>query len=195
MKKIIFASLLSILSVYAFGQEQGKIRGNVGLGAAIPSGGAGFLFNLEGNYNVADNISVGVRVGWAVMAKNIESDAGGNATKADVGANASYLATGDYFFTTGSSFTPFLGAGLGYYNLANVSIEDGDNVDKNGIDASGKFGFLVRGGFEVGKFRLTAEYDIVSKTDIENVEGEVVGDVPNSYFGISLGVFFGGGRW
>jgi len=104
MRKIIFASLLSILTIYAFGQEEGKFRGNAGLGVAIPSGGAGFLFNMEGNYNITDNFNAGVRIGWAIMAKNIETDEDGFATEADVGANASYLATAEYFFPNRKCF-------------------------------------------------------------------------------------------
>jgi len=54
---------------------------------------------------------------------------------------------------------------------------------------------MLRGGFEAGKFRFTAEYNIIGKTELEDLEGDVIADIPNSYLGISVGMFFGGGRW
>ncbi len=41
----------------------------------------------------------------------------------DVNASASYLATGDYYFTT-NKFRPFAGVGAGLYSLASANLDD-----------------------------------------------------------------------
>ncbi len=191
MKKFSLLAVMMVIAAFSFGQEQGLFRGNAGGGVAIPSGGAGVMFNMEGNYNILDNMNVGIRYGTAFMVKNITSDEFEEDIEADMGGNSSILATTDYFFTTSSSFTPFVGGGLGYYMLSNISVSDFDSDEDVSVD--GKFGFMLRGGFEVGKFRLSMEYDIVPKTEVDDDFADY--EIKNSYFGITAGMFFGGGRW
>lgn len=54
---------------------------------------------------------------------------------------------------------------------------------------------MVRAGFEVGKFRMGAEYNVVPASDYNIVAGNKLGSVRNSYLGISIGFFIGGGYW
>lgn len=116
----------------------------------------------------------------------------------DIATNRNYLGTFDYYFNNGnSSVAPYLGAGLGIYSLAavgfNVSadIEDPFNIeDSFTIVAKSEFGGMIRGGIELGKFRLGVEYNIIPKTDL----GDGI-SAKNSYFGASLGFYIGGGRW
>jgi hypothetical protein len=49
---------------------------------------------------------------------------------------------------------------------------------------------LIRGGIELGKFRLALEYNLIPKSDLEIGES-----IDNSYFGASIGFFVGGGKW
>lgn len=197
MRKIILSALFLVAVVTMNAQEEGKFRVGLNFGAAIPSGGVGFMMDVEPKYNLTDNMNVGLRFGLAAIAKNVETTAdGGDFESADVSANTSYLGTFDYYFPLGGSFTPFVGAGMGIFNIASVSINDGDNEeDFGGVDASAKFGGMIRGGFELGKFRMSAEYDLIPKSVIEDVQGNELGDVKNGYFGITLGFFVGGGRW
>ena len=58
------------------------------------------------------------------------------------------------------------------------------------LELDGKFGGLIRAGFELGKLRLAASYNLIGKSDL----GEGV-EVKNSYLGISLGFYLGGGKW
>lgn len=190
MKKIIFTIIALVsMSQLSHAQEQGKFRVGMDLGYAMPDGGGGILIALEPKYNIADNMNIGLRFESAAMAKNV------GLTEAELTASMSYSGTFDYYFNSGSSsFAPFIGAGVGYSSLGNLGAKFGDPEDE--IDGSielevdGKFGGLVRAGFEAGKFRLAATYNLIGKTEL--AEGA---DVKNSYFGISLGFYVGGGKW
>lgn len=189
MKKALYVIIaLMSMSQLTFGQEQGKFRAGLDFGYAMPDGGGGVLMSLEPKYNVADNMNIGFRIESAAMAKNISAD--GVSLEATLAASISYSGTFDYYFNSGSSsFAPFMGAGLGYNALANVGldIEGFDSSDE--VEVDGKFGGLIRAGFEAGKFRISATYNLVGKTEVEDSE------IKNSYFGISLGFYVGGGKW
>ena len=182
MKKLItFAFALCIFQLVHAQEESDRIfkkfKVDVSLGYAVPqeSGGsgtsAGALFAVEPKYAVMDELSVGLRIEAAVMA-NIDADGENGTAK----ANASYLATGDYYFSN-NKFRPFLGAGPGIYTYAKVSTED-ENIDN--IPVNSKFGFMARGGFEYGHLRLGVEYNFVADKA--------------GYLGIKLGAVIGGGR-
>jgi outer membrane protein X len=181
MKKIItFAFALCIFQL-AHAQEGDRIfkkfKVDVSLGYAVPqeSGGsgtnAGALFAIEPKYAVMDELSLGLRIEAAVMA-HIDADG----EKGDAKANASYLATGDYYFSN-NKFRPFLGAGAGIFTYAKVSSED---EDIDAIPVNSKFGFMARGGFEYGHLRIGVEYNFVSQKA--------------GYLGLKIGAVIGGGR-
>jgi hypothetical protein len=56
-------------------------------------------------------------------------------------------------------------------------------------------GGLLRGGFEWGKFRMGLEYNLVPKSTLQDTSGNNRGTISNSYLGIHLGFFVGGGKW
>ena len=184
MKKL-FSFVLALLVfqlVNAQDSETGdrifkKFKVDVSLGYAMPqeSGGsgtkAGALFAIEPKYAVMDELSVGLRMEGAVMA-NIDMDG----EKGNAKVNASYLATGDYYFSN-NKFRPFGGAGTGIFTYASISSED-ENIEN--IPINSKFGFMVRGGFEYGHLRLGVEYNIVADKA--------------GYLGIKIGAVIGGGR-
>ena len=80
-----------------------------------------------------------------------------------------------------------MGAGVGYSTLANIGF---DELGPDEVEVDGKFGGLIRAGFEWGKFRVATSYNLIGKSDL----GDGV-EVKNSYFGISLGFYIGGGKW
>ena len=82
-----------------------------------------------------------------------------------------------------------MGAGVGYSSLANIGFDE-LGPDSEELELDGKFGGLIRAGFELGKLRLAASYNLIGKSDL----GEGV-EVKNSYLGISLGFYLGGGKW
>jgi outer membrane protein X len=195
MKKII----LTVAAVFAFGmanaQKEGGFRVGLDLGYTVPSnGGGGVLLSIEPKYNIKDNMNIGLRIGSAAMVRDINTD--NNNTTAKISANGSYVGTYDYYFNgSGSTFVPYIGGGAGYYTIANVEFDDNNGGTPDNLDASGKFGGLVRGGFEWGKFRMGLEYNLVPKSNLQDLNGANVGKVSNSYLGIHLGFYVGGGKW
>ena len=195
MKKIIltFAAVCAFASSYA--QKEGSFRVGLDLGYTIPSnGGGGILLSLEPKYNIKDNMNVGLRIGSAAMIRDIENN--GQSSTAKISANGSYVGTYDYYFNgSGKSFVPYVGAGAGYYTIANVEFDTDANNDEIGLDANGKMGGLFRAGFEWGKFRMGLEYNLVPKSTLQDINGDNVGTISNSYLGIHLGFYVGGGKW
>lgn len=201
MKRLILSIVILLVAVTTtFAQEQGKIRVSLDLGYAIPSdGGGGLAIYLEPKYNLKDNMSVGIRLGFATLIKNVKSTASSDVFEGEIGANFSYLATFDYHFNgSESSFVPYVGGGLGYVSVANIelqSVNSSDTVDTRKFEAGGKFGGMIRAGFEWAKFRMGVDLNIIPKSDFENLNGDIIGSAKNSYIGISLGFFVGGGKW
>lgn len=195
MKKIILTAIAAFALTNIYAQEEGKFRVGLDLGYTIPSnGGGGVLFSIEPKYNIKDNMNVGLRIGAAAMIRDIETE--GETTSAKVSANGSYVGTYDYYFNnSGGSFVPYIGGGVGYYSIANVEFDDVDSSSDTALDASGKMGGLIRGGFEWGKFRMGLEYNFVPKSELQNISGEKISNISNTYLGVHLGFYLGGGKW
>ena len=193
MKRIFYVVIALIaINQWTHAQEQNKFRVGLDLGYAIPDGGGGVLVALEPKYNIADNMNVGLRIESAAMAKNVTAVIDVAEIEASLSANTSYFGTFDYYFNSGSSsFAPFVEGGIGYSALANLTFDN--QVTDDEFEVDGKFGGLIRAGFELGKFRLAANYNLIGKSEIG--EGIDAVEVKNSYFGISLGFFVGGGKW
>lgn len=198
MKRIIVMTLITLAVANGYSQEQGKFRVGLDVGFVPADGGAGVMLSIEPKYNIADNMNVGLRIGIAGIARDVQDDV--NNPSAKIAANNSFVGTYDYYFHksgSGSSFVPYVGAGIGYYSLVNVKIDNTDNSLPDGFSpaVSGKMGCLMRAGFEWGKFRMGLEYNIVPDSDLENLNGVIIGPVKNAYLGIHLGFFLGGGKW
>lgn len=133
----------------------------------------------------------------AVYASSLEfNNMATQSTETEIGANASYVATYDYYIHNGvSSLAPFLGCGMGYYQVANVEDDGGNFESASDIATDGKFGGMLRAGFDWGKFRLAAEYNPIGSSDLRNTNNDIIGTAKNGYIGLSLGAFFGGGKW
>lgn len=181
----ILTALFFLFTLTTQAQEGGgdrifkKFKVDVSLGYAIPqkiegSGkSGGVLFAIEPKYAVMDELSVGLRIEGAAMAKvDMEGETG------NVKVNASYLATGDYYFSN-NKFRPFGGVGAGMFTSAsaNTDMED-DELDN--LPVNSNFGFMVRGGFEYGHLRVGVEYNIVADKA--------------GYLGLKIGAVIGGGR-
>ncbi len=161
---------------------------DIGTGYASPSGKgskAGFVFAVEPKYAINDNISLGLRMEAAVMARGF-ADVEGQTGSVEVKGSGSYLATGDYYFNT-NKFRPFAGVGLGIYRVAGAAVnvtEEEPMPEEVEVESETRFGGAPRVGFEYGHFRTAIEYNIAGKT----------GKINNNYLGIKLGFFIGGGR-
>jgi len=193
MKKIILTTIAILAFANVHSQVKGNFRVGLDLGYTVPSdGGGGILLSIEPKYNIKDNMNVGIRIGSAAMIRNININAGG-LQSGKISANGSYVGTYDYYFNKSrSSFAPYIGGGAGYYSVASVGLVNNQTVV---LDASGKIGGLVRGGFELAKFRMGLEYNLVPKSTLKNDSGNEIGTISNGYLGIHLGFYVGGGKW
>jgi len=194
MKKIIL--LLAVLAFSnGYSQEAGKFRVGLDFGYVPASGGGGGLISLEPKFNIKDNMNVGLRLGGAAVVRDLVSTNNEEFT-AKVAGIGSVVGTYDYYFhKSGSSFAPYIGAGFGYYSLANVEVDDSEVNDEYTPAVSSVFGGLIRGGFEWAGFRMGLEYNFLPDSDIERTDGSVAGTAKNAYLGISIGFFVGGGKW
>lgn len=200
MKKIAFAVLFLGLFNVTHAQQEGKFRTGLDFGLGFGSGNsAGAVVGIEPKYNIKDNLNVGFRFEIAGIMKDMH-DVYGDQYDATIQANISFMGTADYYFhkQEGNSFAPFVGGGLGSHNVANVYFtaeEIEDNATSYNMKVSSVFGAMIRSGFEWGKFRLTAQYNFIPKTDLQDIDGYVIGKAKNNYFGLSVGFYLGGGKW
>lgn len=190
-----FGTIVSLSAIAQSDSDLKPFKVDVSLGYAIPGGSGakgGVLFAVEPKYAVQSQIAVGLRMEAAVIARFSGYDADGYPNNASVKAAASYLATGDYYFTDNYSFRPFAGAGAGIFSLASAEV----NSTSDGVSAGSKFGGMIRAGIEMSHFRLGVEYNIVPKTTFtgfDNNGDETKLTSKNGYLGIKLGVCIGGG--
>lgn len=200
MKKMYLMAVIAIAAISVNAQDAGlkPFKVDVSAGYAIPGGkGAkgGILFVVEPKYSVMSNLSLGLRMEGAVIARAAGFDADGNVAEVSVKASSSYLATGDYYFSDNYSFRPFAGAGAGLFTIAGAAISGTGTEAVAG--KTSKFGGMIRGGFEAGHFRLGLEYNLVPKTTFDGFDANgnaAKVDSKNGYIGIKFGVCFGGGR-
>jgi len=199
MKKL-FTIIIVLLAVQtAFSQEAERFRFQMDLGAAAPKGGGfGALVNLEPQILVRRNLALGLRMGAAALAKDVVYYEIPDDYTGELGANASITGTANYYFNYGKGkAAPYIGGGFGYYTMSNVNIEttDIDSDDLGDLRANFAWAPMLRAGVELGKFRIGAEYNFVPKSDLQNINGEVIGQATNEYFGFTIGYFVGGGKW
>lgn len=198
MKRIILLAFFALAFANGYSQKEGGFRVGLDLGYVPSDGGGGILFSMEPKYNITDNMNIGLRMGSAAIIRDIQyTDS--QPSSAKVAANASFVGTYDYYLhKSGNSFVPYFGVGVGYYSIANVEANDsnsGSTTTAFSPTVSGVMGGLVRGGFEWGKFRMGLEYNIVPDSTLQDINGISKGTVANSYLGIHLGFFIGGGKW
>ena len=180
MKKILTGMLVLLTVQFANAQSDDgysfkKFKVDVSFGYAVPQGSGtkgGAITVIEPKYAVLPEVSVGLRLEGAALA-NI--DASGNAGKITV--LGSYLATGDYYFTS-DRFRPFAGAGAGLYKSASANMSN--DYSTVITPTTSQFGFMARAGFEFGHLRLGVEYNFLKQSQ--------------SYLGVKFGVCIGGGR-
>ena len=190
MKKIFLTAIAFSAFANVYSQEEGKFRVGLDVGYAIPaSGGGGVLFAIEPKYNIANNMNVGLRFGATATGRNVSSTSSADDVK--VSTNISYVGTYDYYFTNvGGAIVPYVGAGLGFYTYGDLELTS----STQSLNIDGQFGGLIRGGFEYNKFRMGVEYNMIPKSDIKDFAGKEFSSA-NSYVGIHVGFFLGGGKW
>jgi hypothetical protein len=180
MKKLIllFVLLGTALLSRAQSPDYRSFKFDIGLGYALPSDGsgtqAGAAFTLQPTYPLTDDFAIGLRVEAAAIGyKNSETD------NVKVSALASACPTAEYYLSD-NNFRPFVGVGLGLFDQESAG---GNTSNGNGVTVSARttgFGAFPEIGFEVGHFRMSAEYNFAGHN--------------NNYAALNIGAFFGGGR-
>jgi len=201
MKKVFLVSSVMLVMAFSakiFAQEKGEFKPfkvDVSAGAAIPIGGTGSksggLFVVEPKYAVMPQLSVGLRLETAITVAGVDLNTGNYNSTASAKAAASYLVTGDYYFSN-NNLRPFAGAGLGLFKTAGVSVS---STNPN-VATGSKFGGMIRGGVEYKHFRFGVEYNAVGKSTVAPSTSTANDGytVKNSYIGIKVGFCIGGGR-
>jgi len=176
MKKLFVVSLVLLaFSLSASAQDFKPFRVDGGIGYGIPFNeglDGGILFYLEPKYEVIPQLSVGIRWEGAFFG-------GGSDEGVSIKMSSGYLATGDYYFNN-NSFRPFVGAGLGVFASGGASVNVGTETIK--VDGSTNFATMVRAGFDISHFRLTASYNLAFDEDTLN------------FLAITVGFYIGGGK-
>jgi len=184
MRKLTFllAGCLFFATMGANAQTEFRpFRVDLGAGFAIPSNGFGALFNVEPKYAVIPQLSVGLKLEWAALWRDlIAGEAGGNATLQWMGT---YLATADYHLML-SAFRPFVGAGLGLFNIGAASATVNEGGADAGLGSTSNFGAMIRAGFDVRHFRLALAYNFAGNDALGNSAG---------FLSITAGAYIGGG--
>lgn len=196
--------IILLVGVFAFAntlfaQEEGMFRVGMDLGYTVPTaGGGGLLFYLEPKYNIQDNLNIGLRFGTAAMVRDLVYYSIADEVTGKISANVALGLTADYYFNTpGNNFAPFLGGGISYMSFASLEIDTATFDDEIGgsFEEREAIAPFIRAGFESGKFRLSLDYNFVPKSEIVNTQGAVIGESGNSYLGIAIGFYVGGGKW
>lgn len=191
MKTLLFSLLLITITTFSYAQRKKfkPFQLYTGMGASIPNGGGGgILFDVEPAYRIMDEISVGLRLESAIMARVVGDEVTG-AT-----ALASYTLNGKYYFTNGT-FRPYVGIGMGLYRLGGVSVQNSSSSsDQVNVADETKFGFYPRIGFDLGHFNVNIDYNFMGKTTYTTLGSNEKSSINNNYLGIRIGAFFWGGR-
>jgi hypothetical protein len=172
---IIFVSFLCINT--SFAQETGKLRIGLETGVAVCVSGEIIpipnVLSMELKYNIHNNMNIGFKTEATDMVLN----------KSTHSQLLTFLATYDYYFHYKNSiFSPFTGAGLGYY-FGQVYGFKGDIQSKFNNPTC-----FVRTGVEFWKIRASFAYNLVRK--------------PRKYYNrnldyvsLAVGFYIGGGKW
>lgn len=193
------------VTLTSIAQDFNPVKVGFGFGYASPGGeGAqgGVIVYLEPAYRINDAIAVGLRFEAAAMARSVVltgSSGGSLVGETEVKANASYSLNGQYYFLNGP-FRPFAGAGFGLFTLASQTASvSGTGGSISATASNNKFGFYPRVGFDMGHLTLQVEYNIIptSSAQVSVTVGTatevITSESKNSYLGIKLGFFVGGG--
>ena len=164
---------------FSFAQELGKFRVGLDAGGFFTSNSGGiwsiFLADVELKYNFQKNMNVGLKIEGMNFrsCKCYDSDL------------LSFSITYDYYFHyKNKSFSPFIGAGLGYY-FGRSHDDHSETVFKH----NNPIGFF-RIGFEFWKLRTSLTYNLVIKPN-----AAYINDRNLSYISFTVGFLIGGGKW
>ena len=170
-----------------------KLGMEIGVLDLSESGSFGLFLNVEPKLKSSKNTTIGLRAGITANSLTYEIYDSTQFFVNEESGNGiiSFVPTFDFHWNK-NKFRPNLGFGIGSYLLVTyLDIHEGSSIppprDVLEVDVNYKIGFLLRGGFELGRSRLGLEYNFVPKADIEIPNGSKIGTVDLSYLGLSIG--------
>jgi hypothetical protein len=188
-------SFFGIASARAQAEHYDPIRVDSGLtGTYVSSyGRGGFGAMVEPKFMVHDHVAVGLRIEAAVMFGGSFSNTGD--TKVDMGAVGALMAKGEYLFGNGA-VRPFVGLGVGVFDIASQSIAAGSQTAMIDQKAGEYFGIAPQVGVDLGRVRFAVTYDAIVGANVE-VHQTVGGTTQSSsysqsYLGFEMSFRFGG---
>ena len=180
-KTIILAALL-FSGTYAaqaqYAYKPFRIDAGAGLSFPVNTFGMGILGSVEPQYSIGQ-LAVGARIEYHVESNATEKN--GEQTK----YNSAMLLTGDYRFSS-DAYRPFVGVGLGSYQLAAAVRGENDAYIYHFLGQS--VGAMLRAGVDMPYFRFALQYHITGSKKHEDVK------VNFSYLALTMAVCIGGGR-
>jgi hypothetical protein len=198
MRKITLLAFLTFLSIFLSAQEYEEFtpietkpfRVDVFGGLAMPAVnllGGGVLLGIEPKYAITPAINAGLRLEGAGLVRSFyRANLNQQKVQADLTLMGSALITADYYFSKNPDIRYFAGLGTGAYWYGAASFEGNTNTDIDPAEtkAGVRFGMMPRIGIEGHHLRVAAEYNFVGKA----------GRTKNSYLGLKVGIYLGGGR-
>ena len=158
---------------------------------------SGPFLNVEHKLKTSKNTVIGLRLGAALNSQRIlTSDPNQfyiiNDTDNNGNGAISFGPTLDYYFTKKKS-RPYLGLGVGYIFLttSKKGFVIGYPSDVLELSVNNQLGFLLRGGFDLGKVIAGLEFNYIPKTDVEISNGQKIGTVVTSNIALSIGFTIG----
>ncbi len=200
MRKIALLPFLAFLCISLYAQnyeeftpiEYKPFRVDLFGGLAMPAGnlvGGGILLGIEPKYALTPVFNAGLRLEGAGLVRSFyHLSLTQQKIQADLTLMGSTVVTTDYYFNSNSpsDIRYFAGLGAGAYWYGAASFEGNTNTDTDPAEtkAGVRFGMMPRIGIEGYHLRLAAEYNFVGKA----------GRTRNSYLGLKLGIYLGGGK-
>ncbi|MEN1785405.1 MAG: hypothetical protein AAGF77_09720 [Bacteroidota bacterium] len=171
-----------------------RLRVEPGLPLWTTSENLGLLINAEPNLRISSNGIIGLRFGVGLNIQKFENNFSSQYSFDQQNDNAiiSFIPTFDYYFNH-NYIRPYAGLGISYCVISSVILESPSREVPEG-SVNNQLEFLFRSGFEVGKTRIGLEYNFIPRADIKVPNGQIIGTVNYSYFGVTIGFNIGKGK-
>ena len=135
----------------------------------------GGSIGAELRFNLRDNISIG-------YGSQIRINSNTDSEALRFAVTKSNMLSADYYFNTSSTRRLFSGLGLGHYEGGSFEYGTRANGQEYHTGRGGKsFGLAPRLGYELGHFRIKAQYNAIFRKEVDN------------FFDLSFALTLGGG--
>lgn len=200
MHKSLVAIFL-LVSTAVSAQTLSSFKVNLAAGYATPlqrgtkaGSSPGFMYSIEPQYGLTRHVELGVRFEQAFIQR---PEVLGNAIyfESQAKSTMSGALTLNYVVGKSSAFRPYVGAGAGFYRIAQ---SEQQVMGANGtalyypLPVTNKWGALVRAGVKVFRFNVEAAVNILEDTTVTNETTNAKLIAKNEYLTVKAGYTFGG---